>query len=345
MSPYGMRKSLSLLVFAAALVRTGCPAGAADDGDMETAQAHFSKGVESFSQENWEKALREFQAAFNVKPHWKIRYNIGLCYVKLEFWAQAMTEMTLMIEEGGKSVPKAQLAKVTNMIDSIQDKVGKLTLEGDLEGVDIFVDGKPIIGLAEGGVLFLNPGEHRVEVRVKDFTALSEDVVLMSGQAKIMEVKIPAEAFREPEEEEEEQEPLTSPPPAPKKGMKPSMKAGIVLAAAAGAALLGGAGAGINAIVEQKKQQDAYDDYTTGKVTDYGLTTDRIDDHYGRARTSALASTILLSLGGGLAAAALVVFFVPRFKKEKPGAAGTGELRGLALLPGPGSLSLSFSFR
>jgi hypothetical protein len=168
--------------------------------------------------------------------------------------------------------------------------------------------------------------------------------VLMAGQAKVLEVTISAEAFQEPEEEEEEEPVTPPPPPTGKKGMKPSMKAGIALAAAAAAVLIGGAAAGITAIVEQKKQQDAYDDYTTGKVTDWAQNNIRIDDHYDKAKASALASTILFSVGGGLAAAALFVFLIPKLRKEKPQAAGARALRGPALVPGPGSLSLSMSF-
>jgi len=49
-------------------------------------------------------------------------------------------------------------------------------------------------------------------------------------------------------------------------------------------------------------------------------------------------------VGGGIAVAALTVFLVSKFKKEKPVAASRIAPRGLALLPGPGSLSLSCSF-
>jgi len=320
--------------------------GAGDD-IVKDAKIRFNKGVEYFNQENWEQALREFQKSFSITPHWKIRYNIGLCYLKLEFWAQAITEMTLMIEEGGPNVPPKQLGQLKKMIASLEPKVGTLTLKGELEGVEVDVDGKPIIGLAEGGVLFLNPGEHRVEVSLGDTIVISEDVALTGGQEKVLEVKVPEQNFITVKEKPKPQPAAGQSPAAghPKKparhALSAPMIAGIALAAAAGAVLIGGGGAGINAILEQQKQKKAYDDYMDGKTTDREAAIDDITRHYDGARTSALASTILFSIGGALAVGSLVAFIYPKIKKEKPAASS-----GLQLAPAwsPGWLGLAGTF-
>jgi len=344
----------ALVAVALALPRPS-PAGeeppAADTGTgddiVKDAKIRFNKGVEYFSQENWEQALREFQKSFSITPHWKIRYNIGLCYLKLEFWAQAITEMTLMIEEGGPNVPPKQLGQLKKMIASLEPKVGTLTLKGELEGVEVDVDGKPIIGLAEGGVLFLNPGEHRVEVSLGDALVISEDVALTGGQEKVLEVKVPEQSIVTVKEKPRPQpvageEPVAGPPKKPGKPvLKTPMIAGIALAAAAGAVLVGGGGAGIHAILEQQKQTKAYDDYMSGKTTDREAAIDDITRHYDKARTSALASTILFSIGGALAAGAIVAFIYPKLRKEKPAASS-----GLRFAPAwcPGWLGLAGTF-
>jgi hypothetical protein len=321
--------------------------GAGDD-IVKDAKVRFNKGVAYFNQENWEQALREFQKSFAITPHWKIRYNIGLCYLKLEFWAQAITEMTLMIEEGGANVPPKQLGQVKKMIASLEPKVGTLTLKGELEGVEVDVDGKPIIGLAEGGVLFLNPGEHRVEVTLGDTLVISEDVALTGGQEKVLEVTVPEQNLITVKEKprpkpEAGKEPMAEPPTKKPRSLALStpMIVGIALASAAGAVLVGWGGAGIHAILEQKKQTKAYNDYMDGKTTDREAAIDDITRHYDRARASALAATILLSIGGALAAGSIVAFIYPKLRKEKPAASS-----GLRLVPAwsPGWLGLSGTF-
>ena len=341
--------AVALILPLPSLAEEEAPAADTGTGDdiVKDAKIRFNKGVEYFSQENWEQALREFQKSFSITPHWKIRYNIGLCYLKLEFWAQAITEMTLMIEEGGPNVPPKQLGQLKKMIASLEPKVGTLTLKGELEGVEVDVDGKPIIGLAEGGVLFLNPGEHRVEVSLGDTLVISEDVALTGGQEKVLEVKVPEQNLITVKEKPKPQpvageKPAAGPPKKPgKRVLETPMIAGIALAAAAGALLIGGGGAGIHAILEQQKQTKAYDDYMDGKTTDREAAIDDITRHYDKARTSALASTILFSIGGALAAGSLGAFIYAKLGKEKPAASS-----GLGLAPAwcPGWLGLAGTF-
>jgi tetratricopeptide (TPR) repeat protein len=59
-------------------------ASVASAGDaMEKAKVHFEKGVELFKNDDYEAALVEFKAAYRAKPHYAVRYNIGICLYEL----------------------------------------------------------------------------------------------------------------------------------------------------------------------------------------------------------------------------------------------------------------------
>lgn len=340
---------LALLPLLAAFPAGGQTAGQPGESlpvNVEKAKLHFKKGIEFFNEEQWEQALGEFRKAFKFKPHWKIRYNIGLCYVKLEFWAQAMTELTLMFEEGGDNIPSKQFKKVKKTIGSLKNKIGVLKLEGEVKGVEVRVDGKPIIGLARGGVLFLNPGEHRVDIRSAGQTILSEDIALTGGQEKTLKIKVPESGLFVVEEEEESDkdellaEELVEQERKAAKKKKAFTAAGSATAVLAGLALIAGLAAGINAIVEQDRQEDAYNAYLDDPSIGYDHTASRIDEHYDKAYDSANACTALLAVGGVLAAASLVIFLVPKSRREKK----PQKSASLTILPSPGSLTLTLEF-
>ena len=107
----------------AALIVLGSPplrAAAADD-EKAAAQAkeHFKNGVALFEKGEFAGAMEEFNRSFFLKPIWMLRYNIGLCYLKLGYKAEGATELTLYLEKGGKSVKAAAEQEVKKILDEL----------------------------------------------------------------------------------------------------------------------------------------------------------------------------------------------------------------------------------
>jgi tetratricopeptide (TPR) repeat protein len=312
--------------------------------DGEAARAGFEKGIAHYKAGAYDDALKEFKEAFDAKPHWKIRYNIGLCYYKLGLWTQAMTELTLMLEEGVDKVSAQQAKKVQAVIDVLAGKVAKLTLKGDFEGAEIIIDGEPVLGLADGSSLFLNPGEHRVDASVSGALAFSESVLITGGQVKVVKIKLKPQKI--PKAEKEEPKPVVKTPAKKKDMKKMKIVAGAILAAAAGAALAGGGGAGLAALLEKQKQEDVRADYMLkyeqdeAEESDYQKAKRDMDRAYGRAQDEALASTILFAVAGALALGSLIAFVVPVEKKHE----GQGIEAALAIDPAAGAMALLIAF-
>jgi hypothetical protein len=332
------------------------PVGEEESSDAEAAKLYFDKGVEYYGNKEWDLALEEFKNAFTLKPHWKIRYNIGLCYKQLKLWAQAMTELTLMLEEGSEEISPTQAKKVEDVIADLENKVAYLTLEGNIEKTEVYVDGKPIIGLALGGVLFLNPGEHRITVLVGEKVADETDIVVMGGQKKVLPVKIDENLLKEKElkpvvkpEHEGEIEKATKEKKKHKKPRRWNVIAGSVLVSLGAAALAGGGAAGIYALKQKQKRDEVFDDYmrqyNNGTATPaiWEATTAELRSYYDNAKASALASDILLAAGGGLVLTSLIVFLAPKEKKPPANSAPPHPIS-FNVMPGIGSLAVSVSF-
>jgi tetratricopeptide (TPR) repeat protein len=60
------------------------------DPDTEVARRHFRKGSELYLAEQYEQAVREFEAARVLKPAPELDYNIARCYDRLGRWQEAL---------------------------------------------------------------------------------------------------------------------------------------------------------------------------------------------------------------------------------------------------------------
>jgi tetratricopeptide (TPR) repeat protein len=76
----------------------------ADDNDTQAAAEHFKKGVSLFKENKKDAAVKEFKTAFELKPSWKIMYNIGQCEASLKRYGMAIEAFEQYLGEGGDEV-------------------------------------------------------------------------------------------------------------------------------------------------------------------------------------------------------------------------------------------------
>ena len=94
--------SLAAAAVAGAVLFAPAPALAEfPDESQEEAKVRFQKGVELFKDEDFVGALVEFKAAYNAKPHFLVRYNIGMTLYNLHRYAEAFAEPAASLAEGG----------------------------------------------------------------------------------------------------------------------------------------------------------------------------------------------------------------------------------------------------
>jgi hypothetical protein len=169
---------VALMALAAAV-----PAAAQEptDAEMETARAHFERGVELVGQEQWEQALAEFTASVDVMPTAPGLLNVGVCQRRLgrnleaqRAFERFMTEFGATAEEVDRQDAEAQLGELRGML-------GRILVEADA-GSELTVDGRPAGTAPLAGAIFVEPGEHTVAAQRVGREPLSERVTVAAGE-------------------------------------------------------------------------------------------------------------------------------------------------------------------
>jgi tetratricopeptide (TPR) repeat protein len=313
-----------------------------DEDEKIAAVAHHLSGKQLMEDGRYEEAIEEFAAAFEtVEAPLALFYMAG-CHAELGRSVEALSLykrfLGLTMEDSYPRLPvdgydsmKAKIKKAGKKMNELLDEVGELEIVVDEEGVEVLVDGTRR-GTTPLEPLVLGVGEHAVVLKKDGFVQVDEPVTIEPGDTTRLEVALEAEdpppaAEQEPgqaaeeqevedrqedaedeEEDEEETEDGQAGAPTADGREKLSTIPFIATASAAGALLAGSLVTGILAI-------EAHDEFSSQTR----------DDEDGwrplkkRTENLALATDVLLGVGGACAAAAVVLVFFTDFGKERAG--------------------------
>ncbi len=349
-----------LLFFVAVLF---CHAALSQKEPKDSAKDHFYKGLGLFHAEKYSEALEEFEASYQVHPHWKFRYNIAMCHYLLNHNTKAAAMIAAFLEEGKDEIPLEQVNQAKDVLAELKKKTGTLRLKGKLGASAVIVDGKVLEGVTSGNDIYLSPGKHTVKIVLGKNAVIEEEIVLEAGKVKDINVKVvgdePVETIVPGGKEDSDDGKIdlmvketadveAVPGPYAAKGTKKKMSTTRI---AAWATLAGGLGLWLGCAVtgglvfsEKSAMRDAEDEYR--EVFESDPTSERLDelmeerdDHYEKGNDLVLASNVLFGLGSAFMAAMAVLFIV----SEKAKGAGGAEKRP-ALSVGPAALNLRLNF-
>jgi hypothetical protein len=107
--------SLLLVVLSCAL-----PSAAQTPSERATARSHFDRGLALAKASDYEAALREFERAYAVVPHYSVLYNIAQAQLALGRTAEAGQSFRRYLDEGGSGVEPSRRAEVEAQLAAIE---------------------------------------------------------------------------------------------------------------------------------------------------------------------------------------------------------------------------------
>jgi tetratricopeptide (TPR) repeat protein len=334
---------LLVLTVATHLLLAGKALAGPDEGTRES-KKHFNNGVQLFNKKKYAAALAEFNASYQLYPHWKILYNIGTCYLNLDDPANAANRLSSFLDQGGDDINPKLRKSAAATLEDLAASLGAFVLKGQYDVGVLFIDGMEQSFGPSGTRIYVKPGVHQLEFITADgVSVLQENVTIESGETKEIYIDPWTGAHgkgnsSEDKDKEHEKELKGNGKTLCLAGsVKKRMKvAGWALMGVAAAGLITASITGGLTLRETGKVEDIEETYNT----DLTLSPEELDDlerqrdeHYDLGMRYAYASTALFTLFAVSAAAAVVLLPLAFRSTEKK--------TDLSLMPGPGSLSLS----
>jgi hypothetical protein len=183
------------------------PSVRAQEGEIsEQARAHFQAGVNSLQDPDgarYEEAYREFKAAYQSSPSWKILGNLGIAAMKLERDGEAIDAFQKYLAGGAASLAPEERDQFQRDLGTLQAGVVKLSIDVNVPGVSISDERVPVTGspvrnsyMPEGQHLEVGvrAGHHKITATAPGYEPSVWELEAVSGaaQAHTFELKRPA---------------------------------------------------------------------------------------------------------------------------------------------------------
>ncbi len=155
------------------------------ENNSDEARIQFNLGVELFENGKNEQASIAFERAYELKPHYKILWNIAQVENELGHYAAALQSYTRYLLEGGDNVAVDRREAVQAEIQFLRVRVGMLKIHSDVEGATVFVDGKKQGKTPLGNLVYVDLGEHEVVAKMGG-DEIHREVVRVAGSEQVV---------------------------------------------------------------------------------------------------------------------------------------------------------------
>ncbi|MBW2261656.1 MAG: tetratricopeptide repeat protein [Deltaproteobacteria bacterium] len=207
----------------------------------------------------YKSALREFRAAYKLKPLVDIRFHVGRTLYLLQRFVEAESELRAYLSAAGKDVPLGNKLEVKTILADIPNHVGLVTFQCEVDGARVFVDTRRTATLPMSQPLRLDAGIHLIEVLADGFESSFKKVRIPGGEQLTFKIVLAESA--EPTAEAS----FTLPTHLIMAGKYKEMGNGLVLA---GGLLLGG-GLGLAPVGAMIANMNAANDRDKARRTGY----------------------------------------------------------------------------
>jgi tetratricopeptide (TPR) repeat protein len=298
-----VKRIIAILVCAAVLAAAlPCLAG----NPKAESKQYFQKGIKLFNSGAIEEALVQFHKAYVAYPHWKIRKNIGLCYMQLGDNVLALQELYGYLEEGKNELAEKEKQAVMNVIFSVLEKVGIIRFTMIPPSAKVILDGQISSEAGFGKDIYVDPGLHVISVmNEQDQLLYREEMTIDAGEQKEIDVsKTTSDVDLNAEEVSQIPSWQEVGPPKEKK-LKVLHPAIFGTSVALTVVMLGACiGTGAKALAINREFKDTFDQDEQDRLKEDGKKYETI-------------TNALIGVTAGLAAVSLVLFFFTDFKGSK----------------------------
>jgi len=294
-----------IAIFASLILLVAAQSGVAGNPKAESKQ-YFQKGIKLFNSGAIEEALVQFHKAYVAYPHWKIRKNIGLCYMQLGDNVLALQELYGYMEEGKNELSEKEKQAVMNVIFSVLEKVGIIRFTMIPPNVKVVLDGQVNNDAGFGKDIYVDPGLHVISVmNEKDQLLYREEMTINAGDQKEIDVSRTTSDLESNPEEVSQIPTWQEVGPPKEKKLKVLHPAIFGTSVGLTVAMLGASiGTGAKALAINREFKDTFDQDEQDRLKEDGKKYETV--------TNALIGTT-----AALAAVSLTLFFFTDFKGSK----------------------------
>ena len=299
---------------------TSTASSSPSEADRKRAIELFQRALQLYEEGDYHAAVFEFEKAYEAAPNYKVLYNIATTYLKVHRYAKAYVAYERYLQDGGKKISEERRKDVSRLLETLKNRVARLTLHVDPSDARVEIDDELIGSKALEKEILVKLGKRRVTVTKPGFAMWSKVVPMAGGQAKVLNIElVPSSTSAETQTEQNNvgKQPLHTKSTKPKRKRK--IDRGVIIAAGVGATfLVATAITGGLTLRAQNRLDDARNTFPTDEET--------LSSRSDKAKRLAIATDTLGGLSLAAGAVALGLFIKNRLASKRSARNDKGAL-------------------
>ena len=150
-------------------------------GENARADEYFRQGKAFVKEDRWEEARRAYLAGYKIKRGYDIAGNLGNVELELGLARDAAEHLAYCIKSFPATGTASQLAYVKGRFEDARQKVSALSIQVNVDGAEVFVDGRSIGRSPFPDDVYVEPGARTLEVKLTGFTHAKRAIQAVKG--------------------------------------------------------------------------------------------------------------------------------------------------------------------
>jgi len=151
-------------------------------GATTEARERFQRGVTLYREGSFDAALAEFKRAYEIAPNYRILYNLAQVQVERHDSVAALNLFGQYLQQGGSEIEADRRVQVERDMQSLRGRVSDLTVESNISGAQLTIDGIDAGTLPLAGPVPVNSGVRQVVVAKPGYQSVSKSVTIAGAQ-------------------------------------------------------------------------------------------------------------------------------------------------------------------
>ena len=132
--------------------------------DEESARDNYMSGLEKIEKNDYNGAVRDFEASAEEYPNYNCIYNLAVCYYKLERHYDSLKAFERLQREFPEKITEEDRQRIGAKMAQLEHLVPKLNIQASPLGAHIVVDGTERGTSPLSSPVIVSAGRHRIEI-------------------------------------------------------------------------------------------------------------------------------------------------------------------------------------
>ncbi|MDI1480234.1 hypothetical protein [Polyangium sp. y55x31] len=184
---------LGLAVQSAALSAAAAdppPPSEASSSSADAARAHYVRGKDAAKAKQWQAALDELRAAWRIMQHFQIAGTLGWVELELGHHRDAAEHLSYFLRHA-EDVAADEMKDTSAMLSEARARVTELSVQSNVAGVHLIVDGAELRWPEANAGVFVEPGRRTLEARLGERSSGPVVIEAKPGESQLLRLDLP----------------------------------------------------------------------------------------------------------------------------------------------------------